>query len=518
MSEAAGDTTMRPKLVFKNISKRFPGVQALDGVSFEIASGEVHAVVGENGAGKSTLMNILAGAYRADSGTISWDGHTVQFANEFGARRQGVSIVYQELKLCPSLSVTENIFLGREREVGSRRLDWPVMRRRAKEILASLGTDIDPSARVRALRPAERQVVEIAKAISERSEVLVLDEPTSALTLHEVDHLFENLERLRENGLTIIYISHRIEEIFRIGDTVTVLRDGRHIATKAVADTTKNELVTMIAGSELETTFREHHADEAAMGNEPVLEVKGLGRAPFFEDVSFELRKQEVLGIYGLQGAGRSELLETLFGLAQPDFGAIYLNGKLVRFGSPRHAIAAGVAMVTEDRRGAGIIPAMSVSENINTSNPSDSAGFLGLLRTDRMAEIARRYIEKLRIRTSDIRQPVKYLSGGNQQKVIVARWLATHPVVLLVDELTKGVDVGAKAEMFELIQELRGEGLSVLMVSSELEEVLSQTDRLLVMRHGHMVATLSGSDVTRENVVRNALVESGSASGGTRR
>jgi len=486
-------------VVFKNITKKYPGVIALDEVSFSIQKGEIHAIVGENGAGKSTLMHILGGEIQPDSGEIIYKGKSVVIPDPHAARLLGISIVYQELKLCPNLTVVENINLGREKRINSKE-----MCRECSLVLQSLGAHINPRILVKNLSIAEQQVVEIAKAISFHADVLILDEPNSALTLNETEKLFRNLLNLKEKGVTIIFISHRLEEVFKISDRISVLRDGKYLATYPTNEINIDQVVTLIAGKKLvnELTRKTIKSREK---NRTVLEVKNLSRGKYFKNISFQLYEREILGIYGLQGSGRTELLESIFGTVRMDQGEIFLFGKKVNITNSNQAIKNGLAMVPEDRRKTGLFSNMDVKENINISNPNEIApkGFINWKKAD---EIAKKLVQNLSIKVGSISQMVKNLSGGNQQKVIISRWLATQPKIFLVDELTRGIDVGAKAEIYKILQQLRNEGLSIVLVSSELQEVLAECDRILVMRNGALVADLSGDQVDKETVLKYAL------------
>ena len=497
---------MNPIIEFRQISKSFPAVRALDDVSFLIEPGTIHAIVGENGAGKTTLMNILGGQYPPDAGTVVFKGRPVRIASEHAAHDLGIAVVYQELRLCPNLTVTENLFLGRERVAGGGRIDWPRMRQRAREILAGLGSSLDPGALVGELSIANQQMVEIARALSLDAEVIIMDEPTSALTLKETEELIRNLRGLKAKGVTILFISHRLEDVFAISDRISVLRDGKFIGTYESREIDQAGIVSLIAGSDLVSLFAAAQPAPDFQGRPRVLEVAGLSRPGCFHDVSFSLHEGEILGIYGLQGSGRTEILETLFGLAPAWSGTITAFGRPLRNRSPREAIASGFAMIPENRRDHGIFPDMDLAENISTANPGDMSGFAGILRGRVMAGLAEAAIRSLKIKTSSRRKKIKDLSGGNQQKVIIAKWLATHPKIILVDELTRGIDVGAKFEIYKILKGLRDSGLSILMVSSELAEVVSESDRILVMRNGALVANLRGEERTRDQVIRYAL------------
>lgn len=489
---------------FKNITKKYPGVTALDNVSVSIKRGEIHAIVGENGAGKSTLMNILGGEILPDMGEIILNGKIVHIPNPHAARLHGISIVYQELKLCPNLSVVENIYLGRERESGGGRINWKKMNMESSEVFQSLGVNINLKVAVRNLSIAEQQLVEIAKAISLKSDVLIMDEPNSALTLNETEKLFTNLKSLKDQGVTILFISHRLEEVFKIADRISVLRDGKYLGTYNTVETGIDEIVTLIAGKKLVSELS-HKKGKDAKSDAIALEVKDLRRGKYFSHISFQLYEKEILGIYGLQGAGRTELLETIFGMESPDEGEIFAFGRSVYIKSPADAIKNGFAMVPEDRRRSGLFSNLDVKDNIGISNTREISRF-GFLKRNRLLEIAREFVKMIEIKVRSITQMVRNLSGGNQQKVIISRWLATKPKIFLLDELTRGIDVGAKAEIYKILRRLRDDGLSILLVSSELPEVLAECDRVLVMRNGMLVADFPREIATKEKVLRFAL------------
>jgi ribose transport system ATP-binding protein len=491
---------------FRGIGKQFPGIRALENVSFSIEKGEIHAVVGENGAGKSTLMNILGGQYHPDSGQIYYHGIFVRIQNQFEALKLGIGIVYQELRLCPNLTVTENIFLGREREIGKGKVKWSLMKKKAESILRELGSDIDPNQRVTCLSIANQQIVEIARAISMNAEVLVMDEPTSALTLRETDGLFRNITSLNSLGVTIIYISHRLEEIFMIADRISVLRDGMYLGTYDTGSISQQDLIGLIAGKELSQLISESFTPSRDIAHGVALEVRDLSRPGWFSNISFVLHEQEILGIYGLQGSGRTELLETIFGLAPSWSGEIIIFQKKIFNRNPTDAIRNGLAMIPENRRDTGIFPQMNIIENMNTANPHQMSGIFGVLKRKFMNRLADEMIDSFSIKTSSKWNKVKNLSGGNQQKVVISKWLAAHPRILLIDELTRGIDVGAKAEIYKILKGLRDEGLSIIMVSSELAEVISESDRVLIMKNGSLVKILENGEITRERVIEYAL------------
>ena len=488
---------MKSSLKLEGISKSFPGVQALSNVQFEVHAGEVHALLGENGAGKSTLIKIISGVHRPDEGNILVDGTPVQFHNPRDALAQGVATIYQELLLYPDLTVAENIFMGHapRRRLGV--IDWQAMREQAVEILASLDIhDIDVTRKVGTLTVGNRQRVEIAKALSQNARLLIMDEPTAALTEADVVRLFEIVRLLRERGVAIIYISHRLDEVFELADRVTVLRDGQYVGTKPVSETSERDLINMMVGRTIDELFPKAEADIG----EVMLEVRNVTRKPLTHDVSFQLRAGEIVGLAGLVGSGRSELAQVIFGFTPAESGEILIEGKQVSINHPGQAMELGIAYVPEDRGTQGLIRQMTVRENV-------SLAVLKMLANapvvDRQAErdLAQRSIKQLNIRAYSTEQIVNKLSGGNQQKVVVSKWLASNPRVLIMDEPTRGIDVGAKAEIHRLMSELAQQGMAVLMISSELPEVLGMSDRILVMRMGRLVAEFSRAEATQENV-----------------
>ncbi len=488
---------MQTLLELHHISKAFPGVKALDDVSFDVRPGEVHALLGENGAGKSTLIKIASGVYEADSGEIVIQGEPVRFGSPRDAQLHGIATIYQELLLYPELTVAENIFMGHAPRTRLGAVDWPAMRRKAVEILASLNIhDMDVNRKVGALTVGNRQRVEIAKALSMNARVLIMDEPTTAITEADVERLFETINLLKERQVGIVYISHRLNEVFDIGDRVTVLRDGRYIATKPVAETSEDDLISMMVGRTIENLFPKL---EAAIG--PVmLEVRGLSRRRHFENVSFQLRAGEIVGMAGLVGSGRSEVAQAIFGFAPAQSGTIHINGRQVTIRDPGQAMRHGIAYVPEDRGTQGLIRPMELRENTSLTVLRTLARASFINRRQEM-QLAQDTIDKLSIRAYSPRQIAGKLSGGNQQKVVVGKWLATNPRVLLVDEPTRGIDVGAKAEIHRLMSELAQQGLAILMISSELPEILGMSDRVLVMREGRIVAEFSRDAATQENI-----------------
>lgn len=488
---------MEPVVELAEIAKSFPGVRALDSVSFDVRAGEVHALLGENGAGKSTLIKIMSGVYQPDEGVLRVDGKEAGFDSPHEAQSAGIATIYQELLLFPELTVAENIFMGHAPRTPWGGIDWTAMRRQAREILASLDIhDLDVTAIVGSLTVGNRQRVEIAKALSQNARVLIMDEPTAALTEHDVERLFRIVHLLRDRGVGVVYISHRLEEIFVVADRVTVLRDGEYVATKPVTETDHDDLIAMMVGRRIDNLFPKL---EANLG-EPVLEVTNLTRAPSTLDVSLTVRAGEILGLAGLVGSGRSELAQVIFGITPAESGEIRLFGKTVRIASAGNAKALGIAYVPEDRGTQGLVRPMALFENISMAVLKRIANGPFI---DRRAErkLARDSVEKLGVRTSGIDQVVNKLSGGNQQKVVLSKWLATNPKVLIMDEPTRGIDVGAKSELHLLMSELAQAGLAIIMISSELPEVLAMSDRILVMREGQVVAEFSRDEATQERI-----------------
>jgi len=488
---------MPPILELKHISKSFPGVQALDDVHFDVEPGEVHALLGENGAGKSTLIKIVSGVYEPDTGTLSVSGSEAAFKSPLEAQAAGIATIYQELLLFPELTVAENIFMGHPPRTRFGSIDWRIMQARAKNILASLDIhDLDVSKVVGALSIGNRQRVEIAKALSRDARLLIMDEPTAALTEADVERLFDIVRRLRERGVGVVYISHRLEEVFELADRVTVLRDGNFVATKPVAETDKNDLINMMVGRTIDTLFPKANTEPGTV----VLEVRDLNRRPLTNDISFQVRAGEIVGLAGLVGSGRSELAQAIFGVTPAESGEIMVNDEPVAIKNPRDAKALGIAYVPEDRGHQGLIRPMKLRENISLAVLER---LVKNIFVDRSAEeaLAKESIEKFAIRANSTEQIVNKLSGGNQQKVVLSKWLASEPLLLLMDEPTRGVDVGAKAEIHRLMGELVEQGLAILMISSELPEIMGMSDRILVMREGRLVAEFDRQQATQEMV-----------------
>jgi ABC-type sugar transport system ATPase subunit len=484
-------------LALDGISKSFPGVRALHEIGFDVRAGEVHALLGENGAGKSTLIKIMSGVYQADAGTLTLDGKLATFASPQAAQAAGIATIYQELLLFPELTVAENIFMGHAPRGRFGAIDWGTMRERAKELLASLDIhDLDPGAVVGALSVGNRQRVEIAKALSQNARILIMDEPTAALTEHDVQRLFGIVRLLRSRGVGVVYISHRLEEVFLLADRVTVLRDGEFVATKPVAETDHNDLVQMMVGRRIEALFPKL---PAKLGD-VALELESVVRAPATKGVSLKLRRGEILGIAGLVGSGRSELAEVIFGMTPAESGTIRVDGKPVTIDSPSTAKHLGIAYVPEDRGRQGLVRPMPIAQNVSLASLRriSRSWFI-----DRAAEseLARDSVKRFQIRASGIDQIVGKLSGGNQQKVGLSKWLATKPRIIIMDEPTRGIDVGAKSEIHRMMSELAQKGLAIVMISSELPEIMGMSDRILVMRAGRIVADVDRAAATQERI-----------------
>jgi ribose transport system ATP-binding protein len=488
----------------RGIRKSFPGVLALDGVDLEVAAGEVHVLLGENGAGKSTLMKILSGALRSDEGTVELAGEPVAIRDPAHAQALGIRTIYQELNLVPQLSAAENVFLGREPVRGfGCFVDRAHAEREAAASLARLGVEIDVSRPVSELGIAEQQMVEVAKALHGEARVLIMDEPTSALTASEIEALFATIGRLTADGVAVVYISHRLEELARVGHRVTVLRDGRHVSTHRVGEVSLGELVRLMANREL----KEHFPKRRAPRGDELLRVEGLCYG-ILKDVAFSLHRGEVLGLAGLLGAGRTELARAVTGADPPRSGRVAIKGLPVVARGPRDAIRRGIGFLPEDRKTQGLVLERSVTENLSLPSAPRLSRFGWM---DRRAErqLAERGVASLRIRTPSLEQQVVYLSGGNQQKVVLGKWLAADVDVLVIDEPTRGIDVAAKVEIYEEMNRLTARGAGILMVSSELPELLGMSDRILVLREGRIVAELDAARATQEHVLRAALGQS---------
>jgi rhamnose transport system ATP-binding protein len=491
-----------PLLRASGILKSYAGVHALHAVSFDLYPGEVHALVGENGAGKSTLIKVITGATAADSGTLEIRGAVVKENSPTRSRALGVAAIYQQPALLPDLTVTENITLSLEQLSPWRRMRWGRQRAETQKLLERIGASIDPDTRVEDLTMPEQQLVEIAKAVGSGAKILIMDEPTSVLADREVERLFRIIRELREKGAGIVYISHRLEELARIADRVTVLRDGRAVDTRPMAGLDRSTLIGMMIGRELSAVFPKRDVKPGAVA----LRAERLGcRASGVHDVSFELRAGEILGLAGLIGSGRTELAQVLFGLTPADSGAVQVRGETLRIASPREAIAMGIAYVPEDRRKHGVIMEMSVAANCTLAGLREFSRS-GLLDFQREYASAASFVEKLQVKTSSVLAAVSTLSGGNQQKVALSRWLMVKPRILILDEPTQGVDVGAKAEIHKLIGDQAAEGMAILMISSDLPEILGMSDRVAVMRGGTIAGILERGEATQERILSLAL------------
>ncbi len=491
-----------PLLAAHEIKKSYAGVRALAGVSFDLREGEVHALVGENGAGKSTLIKVMTGAVTADSGTLSVAGRPVAGMDPATARALGIAAIYQQPSLFPHLTVAENIALALEPGAAWRRIDWRRRHQDAGALLQRVGADIDPDTLVESLSMPEQQVVAIAKAIGRDTRILIMDEPTASLSAGEVERLFDIIARLRSQGVGVIYISHRLEEILAIADRVTVLRDGMTVGTYPREGLQRSTLITLMIGRHLSSVFP---ARETGLGD-VAFEVRGVScRASGIDDVSLTIRRGEIVGLAGLVGSGRTELARVLFGLTPADSGEVRVHGRSVQLGTPARAIQAGIGYLPEDRRQHGVIGEMPVAQNVTLASLATVARS-GLIDRGRERIRAERFAEQLRIKAPSITSEVESLSGGNQQKVALARWLATDPKVLILDEPTQGVDVGSKAEIHALMREMAGRGLAVLMISSEMPEILGMSDRIAVMRGGAISGTLSRDEASQERLLAMAL------------
>jgi inositol transport system ATP-binding protein len=487
MRSVATDAPNGCLLEVRYISKAFPGVVALDDVSLRLKRSTVHALIGENGAGKSTLMKIIAGIYTPDAGELCLRGRTVHLSSPREALQNGIAMIHQELNLMPSMSVAENIWIGREPVNACGLIRHRELRRKTHALLERLRIDIDPQAELRTLSIAGRQMVEIAKALSHESELLIMDEPTSALTERDAEHLFTMIRELQAQGKGILYITHKMEELFEIADQVSVLRDGKHIGTDSPRNLTRDDLIRMMVGRELSQIFPTEPACPGAV----VLSARDLTLEQQFYNISFDLHAGEILGIAGLVGSGRSKLAETLFGLIAPSSGQLSIEGCEVRVDSPRAAMARGMAFVTEDRKETGCFLALSVLENLEISVLNRDFVRFGFIRQRAVTQACAAMSRLLRVKTPDLHERIENLSGGNQQKVLLGRWLLTGPRILILDEPTRGVDVGAKAEIHQLIARLVVQGAAVLMISSEMPEILGMSHRIMVMHEGRVTGIL---------------------------
>ncbi|CAI9401399.1 sugar ABC transporter ATP-binding protein [Nocardioides sp. T2.26MG-1] len=504
-----GPTKRPPVLVLRDVAKSFGPVVALRSGSLSVDAGSIHGLVGENGAGKSTLVKIVAGVHRRDSGTFELDGAAVDFGSTADSKAAGVAVIYQEPTLFPDLSVTENIFMGRQPLGRGRRIDRAAMRTEAESLFRRLGVMIDPRRPARGLSIADQQIIEIAKAISLDARVLVMDEPTAALSGVEVDRLFAVARSLRDEGRALVFISHRFDEVFDLCDTVTVMRDGDYVSTDATADTSVEQIVARMVGREVSDLFPKV---DATVGD-VVLEVEGLTSVGTFHDVTFSVRAGEIVGLAGLVGAGRSEIARAVFGVDRYDAGHVRIAGRDLRAHNPRAAIRAGIGFVPEDRRKQGLVVDSSVARNVAGAIRGGLAR-AGVLTSRAETRAAGPWAARLEVKTNALDMTAATMSGGNQQKVVLAKWLATNPRLLIVDEPTRGIDVGTKAEVHRLLSDLAGQGMAILMISSELPEVLGMADRVLVVREGRITAELDRDSATPEAVMHAATVTTVPAAG----
>lgn len=482
-------------LTLKNITKEFPGVKALDDVTINIERGTIHGLVGENGAGKSTLIKILAGIYQPNKGEIILDGKPCRFNSPIEARRAGISVVHQEIKLAEPLSVAENMFLGNV-QLKNGLVDWKGMRRRAREIVEDLGMDIDINAQVSSLTVAKKQIVEIMHAINNNSRILIMDEPSAVLTDRELEVMFRIVKQLRDKGITIIYISHRLDEIFGLCSNVSVLRDGCHIDTIPVASVDRQGLINMMVGREM---GQEYPKEVGNVGG-TILEVKNLSRG-ILQDISFEVKSGEVFGISGLVGAGRTELARAILGIDKPESGEVYVRGKKVHYRTFADAIRDGLGLIPEDRKLQGLVQIMSVKRNTTLVNMKRVLR-AGVISSSLEEKLSKEYADKLHVVTPSMETEVQYLSGGNQQKVVIAKWLFQNSEILFLDEPTRGIDVGAKVEIYRLINRMAKEGKTIIMISSEMPELLGMCDRIMVMHEGHKMGELNAAEATQEKIM----------------
>lgn len=496
----AASTAKAPVLALDGISKNFPGVKALSEVSLNLYPGQVTALVGENGAGKSTVVKVLTGIYQPDGGAIRVDGAVTQFATAQSAADAGITAIHQETVLFDELSVAENIFLGHAPRGKFGLIDWNTMESRSAEILRGIGADIKPTHKLRDLGIANKHLVAIARALSIDARVVIMDEPTAALSHKEIQELYDLVETLKAQGKAILFISHKFDEIFRIADRYTVFRDGQFVGDGLISEVSEAELVKMMVGRDVSQIFPKR---EKVVGEE-VLSVEGYCHPTEFADIGFTLHRGEILGFYGLVGAGRSEFMQALFGITRPSGGFVRIEGAQVDIRSPADAVANGIVYVPEDRGKQGAITALPIFQNVTLPSLARTSKN-GFLRLAEEFQLARDYVERLDLRAASLDSTVGNLSGGNQQKVVIAKWLATQPKVIILDEPTKGIDIGSKAAVHEFMTELASQGLAVIMVSSEIPEILGMSDRVIVMREGRMVAELSGGDLTPETLVRHA-------------
>lgn len=489
-------------LSLRNISKFFPGVKALDDVSLDFYEGEVHAIVGENGAGKSTLMKILSGVYTLDAGEVWLNGEKVYIKNPLDALEKGQSIIYQEFNLINALSITENIYLGRLSNKSGTWIDWKLMNKKAEELMERLGYKINPTTLIKELSVAEKQMVEICKALSYNSRIIIMDEPTATLTSNETKHLFGIINELRADGVTVIYISHKLEEVVELSNRITVMRDGRIISTQNTSDISREDIIEKMVGRTIDTEYPKR---STIPDSEIVMEVKNLKKEGVFEDISFSLYKREVLGLAGLVGSGRTEIVRGIFGADSLDSGSVEVHGKKVNIKTPADSIKNKIAFLTEDRKAQGLLLSLPLSKNISLANLEKVTHSLFINHTEEKI-VCSDYVNLLSIKTPSTEQIALNLSGGNQQKVVFAKWLYANSDIIILDEPTRGIDVGAKVEIYNLINKLVEEGKSIIMISSELPELLAMSDRVLVIYEGRLKGVLTGDDISAENVMMKII------------
>lgn len=495
-------------VLMEGIEKSFPGVHALSQCRFDLRAGEVHALVGENGAGKSTLMKVLSGIYSKDAGRILYKGQEIDIPNPRAAQNLGISIIHQELNLMPHLTVAQNVFVGREPRAGFKVfLDEKEINRKTQQVFDMMHLKLDPRTKVADLTVAKQQMVEIAKALSYNSEVLIMDEPTAALTESEIEELFRITRQLREKGVGIVHISHRLEELKQISDRVTVMRDGRYIDTVPTAEVTIDQIISMMVGR---TIYEAKPEVPENPSQEVVLEVKHLNRGNALKDISFNLKKGEILGFAGLMGAGRTEVARAVFGADSIDSGEIYVQGQPVQINSPSDAVRHGIGYLSEDRKRYGVAVGMDVETNVVLASFKKFLGNLGWVNQSKTRLVAERFVHSLSIKTPSLQQKVKNLSGGNQQKVVIGKWLTADTDILIFDEPTRGIDVGAKSEIYKLLNELTRQGKSIIMISSELPEILRMSHRIVVMCEGRITGELSIDEATQEKIMKFATQRGG--------
>lgn len=491
-----------PFVEMKEIDKSFSGNQVLKGVNFNVYKGEVHALMGENGAGKSTLVKVLTGIHKRDNGVIKVDGNEIEFSNPKQAEQEGIRVIHQELNIIPHLTVTENMFLGKNITYGKTGiLNTKQMKKQTEDSLRELGvTNIHPDEPAGDLSVGKQQMVEIARALSTNAELIVMDEPTAALTEREIENLFRVVESLRNRGVAIIYISHRMEEIFKICDRITVLRDGAYIGTEKISDTTFEGIVKMMVGRELGERFPE----KTSTVGDVIFEVKGLERRGLFKDISFHVNKGEILGVSGLMGAGRTEIMETIFGYEKKNNGTVSLEGKKLSIKHPYDAVKAGIGFISEDRKAKGLVIDSSIRENISLTNMK-GVSRNGVISVRKERSLVTELVDRLNVKMTSGEQEVKSLSGGNQQKVVIAKWLGINPKLLILDEPTRGVDIGAKKEIYTIMNELTKNGVAIIMISSELPEVLGVSDRIMVIHEGKITQTMGREEADQEKIMTAA-------------